>query len=176
MLSIGQVVSSTLIACTRELFSSYEVELTQANSLIPQAEPGQLVATIAYSGDHIRGSLGVALDNELLRFVTEKTGAPLDHDAIVDVLAENANQLLGRLKNRLRHHAITLAVSLPKVRRGAPPPRADDTPDVWRHRFSTPKGGLTVWLDAQPAEGVTFAEPVAEITGEGLLEGELVLF
>lgn len=85
-------------------------------------------------------------------------------------LVELANQVLGRLKNRLWRSAICLELGTPALM--APP---SSTPDL-AQRYVTPCGEVRAWFAYQRAPGVEWRPPEDPQQVGVVPEGDLVMF
>lgn len=162
------IIDDVVRSCAEDLFRANAVELA------PRAGPIEhldLVAVIGFSGDQIRGALGLAAPESILRRLAS------DHAELrEDVLAEAANQLLGRIKNRLLSFGAEISLSLPMVLRGveirlAPRPGID----VFAYAFGSAEGDVAVWFDARIEHDLVLA-PSTDPNDHATAEGELVLF
>lgn len=157
---------------TVELFAASEVKLVAA-STTPALDR---VAVIGFGGGGLRGSLGLGVSAGLLDQLVGPGGEP-DAGASRrdDWLAEMANQLLGRVKNRLLRHGVTIAIALPMVLRGLRVEIVGSSKELWTYPFEAPAGVLCVWIDV-------VADPefaLAPSSDEGLeipSEGDVILF
>jgi CheY-specific phosphatase CheX len=87
-----------------------------------------------------------------------------------DWIAELANQLAGRIKNKLLAHGAEVYVNTPVVLRGehlAPLPRQELLPLT----FSTDGGNVFVWIELETNSDVSLGPPAV-----ALAEGETLLF
>jgi hypothetical protein len=165
---LGDLLRSA--AC--ELFAAYNVDVSPT----PVAPPtGRLVAVIGFSGPTLRGGVGMMADRQLLEAVgIESTRAGSD-DPALDLLGELANQLLGRLKNKLLAHAISVSVTLPIALRGIELRFVEMRgADVECLELAGTSGTGAVWLDARWDE--EFEVVSTPVNDPGLEEGSLLLF
>ena len=89
-------------------------------------------------------------------------------------MAELANQLAGRMENRMLPHNVDVSVSIPVVLRGEHvfiETRAELRPLV----FDAPGGLITVWIDIELLEGfsVSFDRDESKVA---VAEGETLIF
>lgn len=161
---------SIVTTATVELFSSAGVEIAAA-TVTPALDR---VAVIGFGGGGLRGSLGLGVSSALLEKVVvpgREVGARL-HD---DWLSEMSNQLLGRVKNRLLRHGVTIAIALPMVLRGLRVELVGASNELWAYPFDSEGGPLCVWLDVLADPQFT----LAAASDEGLdipSEGDVILF
>lgn len=169
------VVVSNLESSVIEFFAAYGVACSKTASAesIPGPEMGSIVG---FRGPGVRGGLAFVAPAELiarmLPIPKKPAGAELQ---LRDWSAEIANQLVGRLKNKLSQHDIDFAVGTPVCFRGSSIrlsflPEADGiTLD-----FATGADGVRVYLDCALEEesvGEASSPPVRIIP-----EGEVLLF
>lgn len=72
-------------------------------------------SVIGYSGDTIKGSLVVTCEKELLdkSHPNHAMGMPVGDPEIIDWIGEIANQMLGRIKNKLSSAGVKFAMGTP---------------------------------------------------------------
>ena len=140
--------------------------LCQAQATDPDLGRSQLSASVAFSGERAVGTLAIFLPVELARRLL-----PTAVGSIEDWVGELANQLTGRLVNRLTMRGLVLRIATPTVRwctwdRAAP--QADAL--VWEFRL----GDDVVWVavSATVDDGFCAGTPVSA----GAIEGQLVVF
>ena len=138
----------TIPAC-RELFAQYGVQLRQVSDEDAPRSPEFLVcAVISFSGRHLRGTLVLALTEEL-----PSRSNPLSKGGGVrDWVGELSNQLLGRIKMELLCHGVEIYLHLPAVLRGehlAPLPRKALNP----LKFVADTGAVAIWIELEMAPG-----------------------
>lgn len=107
-----RVLNELLGESTTELFAAYGHHLAPLPFKNTDGVEMALCGIIGFSGADVRGTLLIALDAELLVNMTAAMVSPRDW------LSELANQLLGRLKNKLLRHGATIYSSTPLVIRG----------------------------------------------------------
>ncbi|MFZ5440658.1 MAG: chemotaxis protein CheX [Myxococcota bacterium] len=167
-MSNQELLRSEMSACGVALFDAYGLGAQQSES--PRAGEEldlRLAAVIGFSGQKVRGTLMLAIDEGALRRSLPPGSEPRDW------LAELANQLLGRFKNRLARFGVDLTISTPLVILGerlSPSVRGATSPLRW----ALGADRAHAWLDAELAPDVTLVESkaMAEVTAEG----ELLLF
>lgn len=165
------IIDDIVVTCAHELFAQYDTALEPVASPL---DPHEYVAVIAFYGDSIRGSLGIGLDRDLVARMLPGE-ATSDHRIIEDCTGETANQLLGRVKNKLLGYGVALGIALPIVLRGVEVQVLNAKAEVWPYRFATAGGGLTVWFDGHIDPNIELAQ---QADGESLAscEGELTMF
>lgn len=170
----GDCTLDTLIVdAALELLRSRGVEAVAARGSF---HDDSLLAFIGFTSDQLAGSLLVACDVSLCARLGEvpASGEALDL-ALCDIAAEAANQLMGRLKNRLVRYGLTLHLSTPRAIRCTRFKLAT-RPGPWQrvHRVACPEGAMGIWFAASsPPE---FQLVHREDTPECAQEGELLLF
>lgn len=163
------IFDSIVTMATTELLASCGVEVRPATSH-PSLDR---VAVIGFHGGGLRGSMGLGVSTALVDKIAlpGREGAGLTDDW----LSEMSNQLLGRVKNRLMRHGVTISIALPMVLRGVRVELVGAGKELWAYPFDSADGSLCVWLDV-------LAEPdlqLAATSDEELdipSEGELILF
>jgi hypothetical protein len=100
-------------------------------------------------------------------------GTPLRMDSpeAVDWTCELANQLVGRLKNKLRNYQVSFSVNTPRLLQLFP---VAELERAMRRRFVCEGGNFAGYLDVMIASGFVFsASPPAAPLAD---EGDLVMF
>lgn len=164
----AQTLDNILFTAAQGLFKAYGQPLSELSAPFGTVD-APLCAVVGFTGDALNGSMMLAADREPIA-ATRPDGST-DRDWI----AELANQLLGRFKNRLLAYGLVVHSTTPIVIRGeriAPLGRNGDLPGVV---FRCAAGGrVTVWIDHQATGELQLSrssnpEPVAR-------EGDVVLF
>lgn len=168
-------VENELESSVRELFAAYGVACSREDTLEPVGglEMGSIVG---FTGAGVRGGLAfvapAALVAKLLPVPRQDANAELQ---LRDWSAEIANQLVGRLKNKLSAHAIDFDVGTPVCFRGSSI-RLSFLPecDGVTLAFRTGDAPVRVYLDCallEPPQPVARAAPLRIVP-----EGEVLLF
>ncbi len=160
-----------------ELFSAYGVTVSEHCNTSP-IETTQFVGVIGFTGDDIRGTLLIAMDNDLLAATLQQDASPSgDTDTAVfrDWIGELSNQLLGRVKNLLLRRGSTITLSIPLVLRGehlSPLPREG----CQRICLDTNSGQVQLWVDTEFARD--YVLPAEDIPGSDDVpsEGDAMFF
>ncbi len=161
---------SIVTTATVELFASSGVDVVAAT-----ATPAlDRVAVIGFGGGGLRGSLGLGVSTALLEKLALAGRTPGERMRD-DWLAEMANQLLGRVKNRLLRHGVTIAIALPMVFRGLRVEIVGAGQELWAYPFESPEGALSVWLDIRADPDFVLA-PMSDDALDIPSEGDLILF
>jgi hypothetical protein len=162
---IEQAVSESCIS----LFEDYSLPLKAADAAkLGDGPPLLFCGVVGFSGDQMRGTLLLATSREPLGRTSPTSDASLR-----EWIAELSNQLLGRIKNKLISHGVTLHLSTPIVLRGqhlAPLSANELVP----FSFVCDGGCVCVWFDADLAEGTDLTQNV-ELEG-AIGEGTSMLF
>ena len=168
------IIDTIVTSCARELFALHDTDLSPAEKV---HEPHDYVTVIGFYGESMRGALGLGIDRRIvgrmLEQYGEETKLPVSAD---DFVAETANQLLGRVKNRLLGFGVDFGIALPMVLRGIEVQLAKSPAEIWPYHFASAssEGAVTVWFDARIEAGVVLerdegADPIA-------CEGEVTMF
>jgi hypothetical protein len=166
--SNDEVIERCVSESCLELFHDYALPL--ARVIEGQLKDAELLfcGVVGFTGEQLRGTLLLATSSEPLGRTS-----PLRDSSLREWIAELSNQLLGRIKNKLLAHGVTLHLSTPVVLRGqqiAPLSRAELVPFV----FACDGGYVCVWFDAEVTQGVDLTQLVAT---EGLVsEGSTTFF
>lgn len=167
------LVDGLVLDVTRALFRSYDTPLELDGSPAQKTlESADHVGVIGFSSDTFSGSLLVALPSGVL----ERT-IPALGESLVDWCGELANQLLGRLRNRLLDYGVSIEMTLPVVISGGRFALPAKTRPITRY-FSFVSGGgrLFVRLEAELGPNVELMRVARTEAGRVLDEGELLLF
>jgi CheY-specific phosphatase CheX len=168
------LIDEMVTASTLELFASMGIDLESAAEV---DRPGEFVAVIGFSGESVRGAVGLALRGDLVANALRRSGADAAvRGACDDFVAELANQLLGRVKNKMLRYGTELALALPMVLRGIELRLVGaGGENVWAYCFSSTDGGVSVWFDARFDQSFQLElQDNPEL--EGAPEGEMMMF
>lgn len=131
------------------------------------------VGLVAFEAPHLSGTLCVSVPKPVWLTRNAGAGAPKDGAALADWSRELANQLIGRIKNRLIKFQIVLRPRLPTALSGvALEQNRPRTPTELLYRFRALRGDVLVVLDA-PLERTILAYSGGTDVAR---EGELILF
>jgi hypothetical protein len=136
----------------------------------------EYAATIGFAADGMRGMIGLGMSPDTLQRMSSQDQAPGTTCNSEDWLAESANQLLGRLKNKLLRYGVVLSIALPTVLQGVRLQfLGTGTTTLWTHALDSELGPFWVWLDVRCKEALVLTE-VDDPELQGTPEGELLLF
>lgn len=168
-----KIIDEIVGECVADLFVHQSAELA---AVAESFDPHDYVAVIGFYGDSMRGALGVGLDRAVASRMLEPSDASIAaRNILEDWVGEVANQLLGRVKNRLLGYGVTLGLALPMVLRGVEVHLVKATPDIWQYRFGCADGGMTIWFDARIDDGVVL-ERLLDPEEVAASEGGLTMF
>jgi chemotaxis protein CheX len=168
------ILDELLRDCCLELMADYGLPALQTD-IDPEAATGVAVAAIDFSGRDVRGTIGLRMtSNVVLESYRSAIGHSIQMDSLeaTDWSCELANQLVGRLKNKLRQYQVSFNVNSPRLLQIFP---VAELERAMRRRFVCDGGGnFAGYLDVLIAPGFTFVNtrsdaPLAH-------EGDLVLF
>lgn len=170
----NKVALDLLVASAEELFDSYKCTISR-REITGASVPGQEVnlgAACGFTGEFVRGMLAIAIDDQLASVINPVANGA--KDANYDWIGELANQLLGRLKNKLLSWNVEVALSTPVVVHGAQLSIASLQRKAEQIDFNANESStISVWWDAE-------VDPALELTQENApevqAEGEMVLF
>ena len=170
--SVNQPIDDLVAECCAELFHDYGLDVeARKRDDFPAPEELALCGVMGFAGKQVRGALVLAATKEPL----ERTN-PGNQQSQRDWICELANQLLGRVKNRLLLRDVEILLATPTALRGdnlCPITARIRAPQV----FAASGGGFVcVWIDFELAMG--FEIPAAPLPGiqAAVSEGETVLF
>ena len=164
-------IDDVVFDCCRELFRDYSLNvLPRGIEEFPAAEPLALCGVMGFGGKQMRGALVLAATCEPL----EKTN-PGGFGSQRDWICELANQLSGRVKNRLLGVGVEILLATPAGMSGdnlKPVPGKSRTPQV----FAAENGFVCVWIDYELSEGFELAMTPSGGLEATMPEGETILF
>ena len=168
------ILDELLRDCCLELMTDYGLPALQTE-IDAEAATGVAVAAIDFSGRDLRGTIGLRMtSNVVLQSYRCAIGHSIEMDSVEasDWSCELANQLVGRLKNKLRQYQVSFTVNSPRLLQIFP---VAELERAMRRRFACDGGGnFAGYLDVMIAPGFTF---VPTPSGAPLAhEGDLVLF
>jgi CheY-specific phosphatase CheX len=167
----------TAAAC-EELFSRYGVAVRRSGDEDQPVSPDFLLCSvIGFSGRDVRGTLVLALTEELSGMSNPiagaNPGAASSRGTQRDWVGELSNQLLGRIKLELLRCGVEIYLNLPAVLLGqhlAPLPRSQLKP----LKFALAQGAAAVWIEVEARPG--FKIESGNVEAQGPAAGEALLF
>ena len=176
-LEFRRVFEQVAAAACEDLFGRYGVTVRRADeSANPVSPEFFLCAVIGFTGRDVRGTLVLALTEELSGLSNPVAGTnPSATDRVIqrDWVGELSNQLLGQIKIEMLRRGVEIYVNLPAVLQGqhlAPLPRSQLKP----LKFTLADGAAAVWIELEAREG--FKIEAAASAGEGPAPGDTLLF
>ncbi len=167
-----EIIDEIVTACALELFGPHDTEVARGDKRL---DPHEYVSVIGFYGSSMHGALGLGDDRGVIGLMMNgPTGDFCQRSLAEDWVGETANQLLGRIKNKLLAYDVTVGLGVPMVLRGVEVHLATSTSDVWHYRFVCPQGGLTVWFDCRMDEALVLER--SEAPDLVAREGELTMF
>lgn len=177
----NQELKALLGESCHELFSFYGTELIVVEgdgTPREESEDGAILGILSFTGKELQGTLVLGVTRALVSQHNQHlpSGGLQDH-MVRDWVGELANQLLGRLKNKLYNFGATIYLSTPVVLSGQmiqllP---SNSVQEVGPMIFSYGEERVTVWLEFEMAEGYCWQEVEEEDDMLGL-EGDMLLF
>ena len=165
------LIDELLFDCSRDLFSAYQLEAQPRDcSEFPTTDALCVCGVMGFGGKLLRGSLVLAATREPLEH-TNPTGVGSQRDWVCEL----ANQLMGRMKNRLLAVGIEILLATPAGLSGvnlAPTQSRLRAPQV----FAAANGFVCVWIDHECAEGFELPRSPLAAADAALPEGETLLF
>lgn len=149
-----------------ELLSAYGISATVGRPHSPHAH--QIIGVVGFTSPDFRGNLALVLSSQLAEATLEGTD-------VIDWVGELANQMLGRVKNKLVPYAIELDIATPVVVAGLSI-RVQEAPDTETRRVdcSTTSGSVHALINARLREGFELGPPSGELSA--VSEGEVLMF
>lgn len=163
----NEVLSEVVGECVEKVFEAYDTVLESASEVVAGHE---VVAVIGYAADEVRGGLALGISKAL----AEKT-MPTPDTPLYDWAGELANQILGRVRNKMLAYKLDIQISTPVVLHGlgvqvAPPGHQGVKVASYQSGGET----VQVLLEARFEEDFVLPEKDEE---DGVVdEGEMLLF
>ncbi|MCP4680395.1 MAG: chemotaxis protein CheX [Deltaproteobacteria bacterium] len=172
MSNLEEVLDSLAIDACSELLKAYDVSMSlESSATASTVKAVSRGGVIGFSGEQIRGSLCLQLDEDVI----SRIGLP-GHDRN-DWIAELSNQLLGRIKNKLLKMQIVLGLGIPVAVAGEGLEMAFGSHKARTFKFVNDSGNeqMIVHLDCEFDGEITVN--LEENTGEEPLEeGKSLIF
>jgi len=107
--------SAVELVADTEGMSAYQVFRQDPDGSFDEATPVDVAAVIGFSGDLIKGSLVITTGMDLLNksHPNHAMGMPVADPDCLDWIGEIANQLLGRIKNKMAAAGVPFSMSTP---------------------------------------------------------------
>jgi len=169
------ILDQLLRDCCVELMADYGLPATLvAAGAFTEPAVDVSVAAIDFSGRDLRGTIGLRMTSSVVLEtyraavgVTVAEGTP----EASDWTCELVNQLIGRLKNKLRSYNVSFNVNTPRLLSTFP---VAELERALRTRFVSDRGAFAGYLDVMIAPGFTFVDKPSVVPLVD--EGDLVLF
>jgi hypothetical protein len=169
------ILDQLLQVCCLELMADYALHAVLSTPVACSEPPIAVsVAALDFSGRDLRGTIGLRMTrsvvNETYR-VALGTAVDPAPAATADWTCELVNQLIGRLKNKLRSYKVSFNVNSPRLLTTFP---VAELERATRNRFVSDCGAFAGYLDVLIAPGFAFVNSPAE--APLVNEGDVVLF
>lgn len=162
------IFDELLVTSCQGLFEVYGVELQEMSAAnVETPHSIELAGIIGLTAESLRGTLVLGTTESILKETDDRADGR-------DWIGELANQLLGRLKNRLFAYGVEIAMSTPVSLRGHNLALTSSSEDTWFYAFQSSAGLVCVWFDLELEPGYTMFK--AEEAEESAVEGELMFF
>jgi hypothetical protein len=164
-------IDDLVFDCCRDLFAAYELDVSPRDrSDFPATEELAVCGVMGFGGKSMRGALVLATTREPLEHTN-----PNGFGSQRDWVCELANQLMGRVKNRLVALGVEIHLATPAGLSGenlSPAPGKLRAPQV----FAAANGFVCVWIDCEFMDGFELpAAPSPEVE-PAIAEGEALVF
>ncbi len=173
-------IDHIVVTCTEALFLSLGLPVEHLGLVDESTSPRrQTLGVMGFGGLQMRGALLLSADMAALAHTHPARPAPaaLSEAALRDWSGELANQLLGRIKNRLLARGLVIQLSTPTtlsgldLRLGVSMSNAQCLP----HLFHVAGNAVQVRFEAVAEAGVHFSDVAAD-DAEIAAEGDMLLF
>lgn len=162
-------IDDLVFECCQDLFSAYALDLhPRGRDDFPSVEALAVCGVMGFGGKQMRGALVMAATREPL----ERTN-PGGLTSQRDWVCELANQLMGRIKNRLLELDVEILLATPAGLSGENlSPGKLRAPQV----FAAASGFVCVWIDCEMSEGFELPSTRPKPIEGAVREGETLLF
>lgn len=169
------ILDQLLRECCLELMADYGLPASLQTPVGQSEAPlGMAIAAIDFSGRDLRGTIGLRMTRSVvLETYRAALGTRVEADSpeAIDWTCELANQLIGRLKNKLRSYSVSFTVNMPRLLASFP---VAELERAMRNRFVCDRGAFAGYLDVMITPGFTLEGGTPEVPLVG--EGDVVLF
>jgi hypothetical protein len=168
--TIDTIVQSSTVA----LFHAHGLAVAPLGSSLvgEQQRYHDVVGLIGFDAPAFSGTLTLSIPTPVFRAQTEGRDAS-DQTTLNDWSQEMANQLLGRIKNRLTMFQLVIKVHLPSTISSIALERLRQrSPNETLYRFRTLRGDILVTLDAPFDNGILHYSGTTQVGKEG----DIILF
>ena len=173
------ILGETLQAACVELMAEYGLTAYPAEAPVQGQVPSEapvsvLVAGVDFKGHELRGTVALWATRTVIAETTRSAvGLGATEEDLPDWACELANQLIGRMKNKLRSYDVSLSLNVPRLIAGS---GLKDLDHGIRYRFSCDYGAIAACLDVLITPGFVLKEREADETAEALIqEGDFTL-
>jgi len=157
--------------CCRELFTAYALDVRPLGRHdFPPMDSLALCGVMGFGGKQMRGGLVLVTTREPLE-LTNPSGSTSQRDWVCEL----ANQLMGRVKNRLLLLGVEILLATPASLSGenlCPTPGRLRAPQV----FAAGSGFVCIWIDCELANGFELPTMPPRDIDPPVAEGEALLF
>lgn len=174
--SLGTIITGCVADMLNAVAELAEAKLTRSGDSNGDTATVGVASVLGFAGEQMKGSLVVSCERSLLAASHPNLamGMPVDEASILDWSGEMANQMLGRIKNKLSTIGIKMSMSTPTTVTGkAMQVRAAKDGHAAEFVFTTSQGSLCVHFLVVIGDGVRFD---AEATASAASEGDSLLF
>lgn len=164
----SEVLSRLVTEAVAKVFDAYGtmVELQQHGD-----HGNEIVAVIGYASNDMRGGLAIGISGALARATMPTANVP-----VYDWVGELANQILGRVRNRLLDYKVDIQIATPVVLHGlgvhVAPPGGQSQATI--QYFTAGDETVQILTETRFEDGYEFPEPAAE--SSVMDEGEMLFF
>jgi hypothetical protein len=146
--TLGEILKASCV----ELLAEYGLEAKPSTASLPSEPPvSVLVAGVDFRGNELRGTVALWAARTVFKETTRgAAGLNAEEGDLPDWACELANQLVGRMKNKLRAYDVSLNLNVPRLINESG--MAELERGV-RHRFSCDFGAIAACLDVLITEG-----------------------
>jgi hypothetical protein len=170
------ILGETLQLACVELMAEYGLTAHSAEAQAPPtSEPpvSVLVAGVDFKGHELRGTVALWATRAVIAETTRAAvGLGATEEDLPDWACELANQLIGRMKNKLRSYDVSLSLNVPRLIAGSGLQELDHGV---RYRFSCDYGAIAACLDVLITPGFVLKVREADESEALVQEGDFTL-
>lgn len=165
-MSVQELMTELTTECCVDLFDNYGVQLSVAD--VPRSESVELAGIIGFTNPNLRGAMILGSSTGVLERTQQGDAQRRDW------VAELANQLLGRVKNRLVARGVDVEMTTPLSIRGRHLTVGGPEDGMTVLDFSGDLGPVRVWIDLEQTGEIEIRS--AEDGEAVAAEGDMMLF
>ena len=164
--------------CAVDVLASYELFVDASSNEMPKIQgPTAIASFMGFGGELMRGTLTIVAQASTVERSYPVPGHTPAMDELFDWWGEVANQLCGRIKNKLLLRGIEIQQSTPQSVLAVQLRIARSDQSVCALDLRCGGDSIGIWFDCATEEGVSlFSPPRVSMQAPAITEGDLLLF